>query len=389
MPALVPGDVVAVRQDLGPGWRGLLESVWEAGAALFPMHPRLARREAGVLLALARPTVVVDVAGAARVTTGAPVEGDVAFLVATSGTAGAPRLVELARPAVTAAVAASAAALDGDPRGKWLCCLPLGHVGGLLVVLRSVVLGAPVEIQARFDPRRITGAENVRWMSLVPTMLARLLDAGADLARYSAILVGGGPLPDELRRRSAGVGARVVETYGLTESSGGVVYDGRALPGVRVRTGEDEAIEIAGRTLMTGYRSDPAATAAAFTADGWLRTRDAGAVDGEGRLRVLGRLDDVIVSGGEKIWPQEVEEALRSHPKVADVAVTGRPDPRWGSRVVAFVVPTEPASPPGLEELRDFAGLRIARFRAPRELVVVARLPRTPTGKVRRSALAP
>lgn len=387
MPALVPGDVVAVREDLGPRWRALLETVWEAGAALFPMHPRLGPREARDLLALARPTVVVNAAGGARLAGGTPVEADVAFLIATSGTAGVPKVVELARPAVTAAVAASAAALGGAARGKWLCCLPLGHVGGLLVVIRSVVLGAPVEIHARFDPRAVAGAENVRCISLVPTMLADLLDAGADLGRYSAILVGGGPFPDELRRRSAAAGARVVETYGLTESSGGVVYDGRPLPGVRVRTGEAGAIEIAGPTLMTGYRFDPAATAAAFSGDGWLRTRDAGALDGEGRLHVLGRLDEVIVSGGEKIWPQEVEEALGSHPKVADVAVAGRPDPRWGSRVVAFVVPTDPASPPSLEEVRDFASLRIARFRAPREVVVVAQLPRTPTGKVRRSAL--
>ena len=387
MPALMPGDVVAVRGDLGAGWRALLETAWGAGAALFPMHPRLSSSEAGDLLALARPTILVDAAGAARVAGGAPVEGDVAFLVATSGTAGAPKLVELARPAVTAAVAASAAALGGDPRGTWLCCLPLGHVGGLLVVLRSIVLGAPVEIHARFDPRAVAAVENVRWISLVPTMLARMLDAGSNLGTYSAILVGGGPLPDELRRRSSAAGARVVETYGLTESSGGVVYDGRALPGVRVRTGDAGAIEIAGPTLMTGYRFDPAATASAFTEDGWLRTRDAGAVDGEGRLRVLGRLDELIVSGGEKIWPQDVEEALGGHPKVAEVAVAGRPDPHWGSRVVAFVVPTDPASPPSLEELRDFAGVRIARFRAPRELVVAAHLPRTPTGKVRRSAL--
>jgi O-succinylbenzoic acid--CoA ligase len=251
------------------------------------------------------------------------------------------------------------------------------------------VLGAPVEIHARFDPPAIAAAEDVRWISLVPTMLARLLDAGTDLGRYSAILVGGGGLSDELRRRSAAAGARIVETYGLTESSGGVVYDGRPLRGVRVRTGEAEAIEIAGPTLMAGYRLDPVATAAAFTADGWLRTRDAGEVDAEGRLRVLGRLDDVIVSGGEKIWPEEVEAALRGHAKVADVAVTGRPDPRWGSRVVAFVVPTDPASPPRLEELRDFAGIRIARFRAPRELVLADHIPRTPTGKVRRSALDP
>jgi acyl-CoA synthetase (AMP-forming)/AMP-acid ligase II len=138
---------------------------------------------------------------------------------------------------------------------------------------------------------------------------------------------------------------------------------------------------------MEGYRHDPSATAAAFTPDGWLRTGDVGALEGDGRLTVHGRLQDVIRSGGEKVWPEEVERALRDHPKVADVAVTGGPDPEWGQHVAAYVVPADPADPPSLKDLRDYAGDRIARFKAPREIHLVDEIPRTLAGKIRRRDL--
>jgi acyl-CoA synthetase (AMP-forming)/AMP-acid ligase II len=140
---------------------------------------------------------------------------------------------------------------------------------------------------------------------------------------------------------------------------------------------------------MEGYRFDGQANARAFTLDGWLRTGDAGALDDAGRLRAHGRLDEAIVSGAEKIWPQEVESVLREHPRVVDVGVTGRPDPEWGMRVVAYVVPEPDLAPPTTQELRDFASDRIARFKAPRDVVLVESLPRTASGKLRRSDLAP
>ena len=176
-------------------------------------------------------------------------------------------------------------------------------------------------------------------------------------------------------------------TYGLTESCGGVVYDGIPFDGTDVRISSAGEIQLSGPTVMEGYRSDPVATAGAFTVDGWLRTGDLGELDPEGRLVVHGRSDDAIRSGAETVWPDEVEAALRSYPGVADVAVTGAADHEWGQRVVAWVVPADRALPPTLDELREHCRERLARFKAPRELIIVDALPRTPSGKLRRAAV--
>ena len=176
-------------------------------------------------------------------------------------------------------------------------------------------------------------------------------------------------------------------TYGLTETCGGFTYDGMPLEGMEVRLDAGDAIEVSGSTVMEGYRLDPAATGRAFTTDGWLRTGDLGAIDDGGRLSVHGRSDHVIRTGAEKVWPEEVERALASHPKVRDVAVAGSPDPDWGTHVSAFVVPARIDDPPTLEELRVHGADQLARFKLPRELHLVDEIPRTSTGKVRRQAL--
>ncbi len=383
---LAPGDLVAFDLAPGPAWLPALAAALDAGAAVLPVDHRLARPERDALLARARPTHAFDGERVARLEGGLPVDPSVCLVVATSGTGGRPKLVELAREAVETAVRASAEALGAGAGDRWLCCLPPAHVGGLLVLLRGVVLGAPVAVHPRFDPAAVDAEPDAAFVSLVRTMLARLLDAGADLARFRAVLVGGAGLDPSLAERAAAAGARVVATYGCTESCGGVVYDGRPLPGTEVRIGEGSEVLLRGPTLMRGYLRDAAATAAAL-AGGWLRTGDAGRLGPDGRLVVDGRLDEAIRTGGERVWPEEVEAALADHPGVAEVAVAGRPDPAWGERVVAFVVPRDPARPPSLEELRDHAARRIARFKAPRELVLVDAVPRTPSGKLRRSAL--
>lgn len=385
-------DLVAVTLPPGPGWLHLVRDVWAAGAAVLPIDPRLPRAEAGELLRLARPTMLisdpVDEGTGRRLEDGVPAEPGVALVVHTSGTAGMPKLVQFERRAIDAAVAASAFALEATPRDRWICCLPLAHVGGMLVLLRGVLLDAPVSVHPVFDPRLIGATEHASFISIVPTMLGRLLDAEIDLTSFRGILVGGAHLTPHLRERATRVGAPVVETYGLTESCGGVVYNGRALPGVEMRINANGGIELRGPMLMRGYRFDDPATAAAFTEDGWLQPGDAGEIDAQGRLHVVGRIDDLINTGGEKVWPHEVEAALREHPKVAEVGVGGRQDPEWGQRVVAFIVPADPAEPPGLDELRAFAADRIARHKVPRELVLVDELPRTFSGKLRRVALA-
>jgi O-succinylbenzoic acid--CoA ligase len=223
------------------------------------------------------------------------------------------------------------------------------------------------------------------FVSVVPTQLVRALDAGVELRDYRALLVGGGGMDAAQRSRLAAAMARCVVTYGLTQSCGGVVYDGTPLPGVSVRIGEGGEIQLGGPTLLRGYRDG---SAAGLTPDGWLPTGDAGRLDGDGRLQVHGRLDDLIVTGGENVWPGDVEAALRSHWAVADCAVVGRPDPTWGQRVVAVVVPRDPAVPPTLRALRDHVGALLGRHQAPRELVLVESLPRTALGKPQRAGLA-
>jgi len=208
-------------------------------------------------------------------------------------------------------------------------------------------------------------------------MVARIHAAGETLSRFNVVLVGGAALDPALRQPP------LVRTYGMTESCGGVVYDGRALDEVGVRIGDNDEIQLSGPTLMRGYRLS---SSQPFTEDGWLRTRDAGSLS-DGVLTVFGRIDDVIITGGEKVWPQEVEEVLRAHPAIADVAVVGRPDPEWGSAVTALVVPSDPAGPPSLDAVRAFAAERLAKFKAPHALQIVDAIPRTPSGKIARRAL--
>jgi O-succinylbenzoic acid--CoA ligase len=174
-------------------------------------------------------------------------------------------------------------------------------------------------------------------------------------------------------------GARVVVTYGMTETCGGVVYDGVPLPGVRVATAGDGSIALAGPMVMRGYRLRPDDTAAVLR-DGWFHTSDAGELDPSGRLRVLGRRDALIITGGQKVLPVEVASLLMEHPAVADAAVAGRPDDEWGQAVAAVVVPA-PGAMPTLADLRTFVAGRLAPYKAPRYLVIVPELPRGPTGK--------
>jgi o-succinylbenzoate---CoA ligase len=387
MASIRRGDVVVVALPQGPGWVAALQAVWAAGAAALPVDSRLGRDQAEGILAGARPTALMDGDGIRRLRRGVPAGGRIRLVIRTSGTMGRPKLAELTGPALRAAVEASAVRLGATQEDRWLSCLPPWHMGGLLVLVRALLLGSPVTVHRRFDVRTFDRARDAVFTSLVPTMLVRLERAKADLARFRAILVGGAALSEGVAgppRRPASV----VTTYGLTESCGGVVYDGTPLDGVEIRLGAEGEIQLRGPTLFQGYRLDPEATRRAFTDDGWLRTRDAGALI-DGRLRVVGRLDERIVTGGEKVWPGEVERVLREDPAVADAMVMGRPDPEWGERVVALVVPADPSNPPTLDRIRHVVAERLASYAAPRHIRVVKRLPRTRGGKLRRRATPP
>jgi O-succinylbenzoic acid--CoA ligase len=380
------GELVAY--DLPPGshWLEILEAHAGSGASFLPIDHRLSAREKRALIDRARPTMLVTPEDEIAFPQTAELDPTRSWaVVATSGTGGIPQLADLPRRALGAAVAGSLGALGLAPDEAWVCVLTPAHVGGLLVLLRGALGGAPVTVPARFDVDAVLAQPGAH-VALVPTMLHRLVATGANLASLGVLLVGGATLDPSLRVRAEDLGARVVSTYGLTESCGGVVYDGVPFEGTEVRIGDGGVIELRGPTLMDGYRDDAQATAEAFTIDGWLRTGDVGGLDGEW-LSVFGRIDDAIRTGAETVWPLEVESVLRAHPAVADVAVAGRPDPEWGQRVEAWVVPADVAAPPSLDVLRDHCRERLAAFKAPRALHVVDALPRTADGKLRRGAL--
>jgi O-succinylbenzoic acid--CoA ligase len=380
-----PGELVAIDLLPGPRWVEAVGELWDRGVAFLPLDSRLTERERRGIVERASPSLILSEDDEVWFATGARIDERIGVVVATSGTSGAPKLAELSRSAVRAALETSAAALALEPQHVWVSCLTPAHVGGLLVLLRGVEGHHPLEVHASFDPARLV-AEAPCWASVVPTMVRRLVSGNNRLDGLS-LLVGGGGLDPALRAEAEARGATIVSTYGLTETCGGVAYDEKLLAGTRARTDEHGAVELRGPTLMDGYRNDPQATADAFTIDGWLRTGDLGRVDPDGTLVIEGRIDDAIRSGGERIWPDEVETVLRRHPKVADAAIAGRPDPEWGEHVAAWVVPRRLDEPPSLEELRVFARERLAPFKAPRELFLVPDVPRTSSGKIRRRDL--
>jgi len=363
-------------------------AAWEAGEAVLPLDPDAPAPELAATLAAARPTHLLDGEGRSRRPGGEPAEAGVAAVVATSGTSGAPKAVELGADAVRWSALATSAALGAGPGDRWLCCVPVHGVAGLAVLARAWHTGLPLEVHERFDPAAVRAAAGrATLVSLVPAMLRRLLFAGGEAARFRRVLLGGGPVPADLIAEATGRGVGLVRTYGLTETFGGMVHDGHPLDGAQVRIADPEGeVLVRGPMLFRRYRGDPGRTAAVLR-DGWLRTGDLGRVGPDGRLAVLGRRDDLVISGGVNVHPDEVEAVLATHPGVAEAAVTGRPDPEWGQRVAAFVVPRDPASPPTLAELRAFTRRRLAAAKAPRELVLVPALPRGPSGKLLRRLL--
>ncbi len=375
------GDVIAVALPPGEAWVEVVAAAWASEAALLPVDHRLPEPAVRELLARGEPTVLLSDDGLRRLPGGRPADPATALVIPTSGSSGQPRLVELSRAAVEAAVSASLLALDAGAGEGWVSCLPLAHIGGLLVVLRALLGGAPLLFRPTGELEPVGGYP---FISIVPTQLARALDAGVELGGYRAMVVGGGGMERTLEERAAARGVRCVVTYGLTQSCGGVVYDGLPLPGMAIRISAAGEVQLGGPTLLTGYRDG---AGAGLTADGWLPTGDAGWLDDGERLHLHGRLDDLIVTGGENVWPREVETVLRSHPDVADCAVFGRPDPTWGQRVVAAVVPVDRGMPPTLEAIRDHVGAVLGRHPAPREMIIVEELPHTALGKLRRGGL--
>ena len=366
MPHLVALDLPG-----GVGFVDALRREWDAGNAVLPLDRRLPPPARAALLAAMAPTRLVDEHGRHELE-GRGVEPGDALVMATSGSTGVPKGVVLTHAAVEASALATSRHLGIGPADRWLACLPLAHVGGLSVVTRALVTGTPLEVHDGFDAERVEDAarKGATAVSLVATALRRI-----DPALFRVIVLGGARPPADRP-------GNCVTTYGLTETGSGVVYDGRPLEGVDVHIGDDGEVLLRGPMLLREYRDG----SSPLDADGWLHTGDLGRFLPDGRLHVDGRRGDMIVTGGENVWPDAVEAVLQQHPSVAEVAVAGVPDPEWGSRVVAWVVPSTDSSPT-LAELRTWVSGHLAAFQAPKELHVVTTLPRTALGKVQRHLL--
>lgn len=346
--------LIAIDLPGGPEFVVELRRIWDASHAAFPIDQRLPAQAKRDLLTAMR--------------VGEPVEPGDALVVATSGSTGPPKGVVITHDAVAASARATSVRLGVEPDDHWLACLPLSHVGGLSVVTRALHLGTALTVHPGFDAEAAmhSGATMV---SLVATALARI-----DPTCFRMIVLGGSRPPADRPPNS-------VTTYGMTETGSGVVYDGVPLDGVEVRLINQE-IHLRGPMLLRAYRdgNDPK------DADGWLPTGDLGRWLDDGRLHVEGRRGDLIISGGENVWPEAVEALLRTHAGVADVLVRGAPDAEWGHIVEAVVVATDPSVT--LDDLRDHVKRSAPAFMAPRRLELVDAIPRTSLGKpIRRDPL--
>jgi o-succinylbenzoate---CoA ligase len=365
-----PGERVATALPPGLEFCELLHAAPRRGAVFVPLdparpgapEPALAERgtDAGLL-----ETIDPDA---------------VHTVIHTSGTTGEPQAVELTYANHAASAAASADALGVDADDRWLCPLPLHHVGGFGVLIRSVINRTTAVIHERFDVARVKHAleaGEVTLASLVPTMLVRLREAGLrDAPGLRAIALGGGPIPAGLLEWARDTGIPVVPVYGMTETCSQIVAGspGRALRGAELEIAPDGEILVRGPMVARGE----------LGADGWLHTGDLGRIDADGRLHVEGRLKELIVTGGENVAPLEVEQALLAHPAVVDAGVVGRSDPEWGEAVTAFVVLRRPASG---EELRAWCRKRLEPYKVPKLVEEVEALPRNVGGKLLRDRL--
>jgi O-succinylbenzoic acid--CoA ligase len=320
-----------------------------------------------------------------------------ALVIATSGSTGTPKGVLLPASALRASAEATHRHL-GDP-GHWLLAMPAHHVAGIQVLVRAVLAGTSPHVADTADgfrpdrfaaaAHRMLAADGPHYTSLVPTQLSRLLGAGGDsldtLRKFDAVLLGGAATSPPLLQRARDCGVRVTTTYGMSETSGGCVYDGQLLDIAKVDiAGETGPIRLAGPMLARGYRHQP--DAAAF-AGGWFSTGDLGRWRDD-RLEVLGRTDDMIITGGVNVAPLPVERILAEQAGVREACVLGVPDPEWGQAVVAAVVPTDPAEPPSPDALRAAVRERLSAAATPKRFAFLADLPLRGPGKPDRRALA-
>jgi O-succinylbenzoic acid--CoA ligase len=372
------GEPVGLALEPGLPLAEALHGCLLLGAPAVPADPRLGPRERAAVLRDVEEVISRPLRGESGVfqLPEPPDRDAVALIIHTSGTTGQPKPIEITYGNIRANARGLAQAMELGDDERWLCPLPLSHVGGLMVLLRSALMATT----AVLGPAERVTEPGITIASLVPTQLQRLLDAGAtpgpDLRR---ILLGGGPMPRALLSRARAAGFPVCPSYGLTQACstvtvaqpGDLETAGKAIPGVGVAIADDGEIIVSGGTVNTL---------------GSLRTGDLGRLDDQGRLIVTGRKGDVIITGGENVAPAEIEAVLAEHPGVADSAVFARPHPLWGEAITALVVARDGAAPDPAE-LRAHCLERLAAFKVPKAFELVSELPRTDSGKVRRADL--
>ncbi len=368
------------------------------GPAILPLDPALPQARVTDLLHAFTPATVETQDGAIRWRpdddrqvapgAGADLPDGTAVVIATSGSTGEPKGVQLSAGALRASARASLDRIGAQPGARWLCALPTSHIAGLGVLVRSLVSGTTPVVVDRLDPaQRDLAAFGCDYTSLVPAQLRRMLDVGAGVSAFGAILLGGAAIPSGLLAGARAAGAKVITTYGMSETCGGCVYNHLPLDGVGVRTAPDARIEITGPTLFSGYRNRPDLTEQAIGEDGWFTTSDLGSIGPDGRLMVGGRADNMINTGGHKVSPHDVAAILETCATVREATVFGEHDSQWGQRVTAVVVPASFSNPPRLEELRAAVQKRLPAYAAPRALFIVRAMPLLPSGKPDLAAL--
>ena len=366
-PARDMPKLTALNLPGSPDFVHALQSVWERGDAVFPLDRRLPMAAQRSMLQGFGVATVISEDGETALSDGEPVEPGDALVIATSGSSGPPKAAVLTHAAVEASARATSERLQVTNNDHWLACLPLAHVGGLSVITRSLITGTTLTVIDGFDADLVS-TSGATLVSLVTTALQRI-----DPSLFRAIVLGGARSPADRP-------PHCIATYGLTETGSGVVYNGKPLNSVEIEIRDDE-VHVRGPMLLRCYRDGTSP----LTSDGWLPTGDLGFLQDDGSLHVEGRRGDVINTGGEKVWPDDVERQLIQHPDIRDVAVTGLPDNEWGHIVAAFVVSTRPNL--SLDEIREHCRAQLPGYALPKQLELVEAIPRTSLGKVRRREL--
>jgi O-succinylbenzoic acid--CoA ligase len=366
-------ELVAIDLPAGGAFVNALKKVWDSGDAALPIDQRLPDAARNNLLAQFKVSAVIEADGSkAKIATGEPIDEGDALVIATSGSSGEPKGVVHTHDSIKAAVTNTGARLGCSAADHWLACISLAHVGGLSVVLRALHFGSQLTIEGRANRETIESAlkNGANMTSLVPTIFRSV-----DISNFRTVLIGGAHAPTNLP-------SNAISTYGLTETFGGVVYNGSPINGVEIRIGTDSEIEIRCDSLLRTYRNgiDPK------NSEGWLHTGDLGEFK-DGKLSVLGRKDDLIKTGGYKVWPITIETSLKQHEAIADVIVSGTPDEKWGQAVTAWVVLRKDAINVRLEDLSKHVRLTLPDYCAPKKVFIVDEIPRSSLGKALMSEL--